>query len=262
MSKIKIGVLIPISLIILTLIGCNLKRDNQNMMTLNDKFGFASILNFNFHVQTEGRWFFGNSGILISGPVPTGIGNPFEGEIKFSDFMLLHEIHDASDLEDIPESTLVASPNPDNSQAIINAINWEMLSSGEDPRKTLSRFGLDYPINVENLVYDFEKIYALLLRRNESRVISITGGFAELYGNTGTRIEYELFYLLEMGEGRKEHIYEILDLLNLTEDEGAVLLRQSGSYDAFVFITNLMQEEGLSFERARRRYEREISSGN
>ena len=242
-------------MILFTQIACT-KNTAEKVDCMINKLWYAEFMDFILFMNIDGQWYIGNmfneARRLVNPERETFID--FYTEVKF--------FHYPEEIPDISETIIAAWPNPDNAQGIINAINWGILSEGDDLKRTLSRFGFSYPISVENLVNDWNKINTLLRRNNQSFLIAITSNFARVYGNEGSRIAFELFYLFESGDGVEEHIYEILNSLNLTEDEGAILLRQSGSYDAFVFITNLMLEEGLSFERARRRYERETSSTN
>jgi hypothetical protein len=238
----------------LALLACNQEEDVEPV-TLNHKFEYADFLDFTFCAQIEGTWVFGNNRYYRTSPIGF---NPFSDEdSQFTDFLLYHSVNYTSDLEGVPESTIVATPNPENSQAVINAIHWEMLSAGDDPEKTLARFGLSYPVTVENLVDDWEKVYALLRRGGNTGRMYDIGVFAQVCGNDGSRIAFEL---VNIGTGsvrkREEPVLEILDRLGISIDEGAILLHNSGSFDAFVAITDLMLEEDLTFRQAQRRYER------
>ena len=262
MKRKRILIVMTLMLIVSLITSCSTRKDLEQM-TLRDKFLYAQRLDFTFHMYYEGEWLTADRGLFASRQNHSvGMFHSFDEENDIhTELRFVHFQVGVWD-EGKSEHIIYAWPYPKSYLGVINAIKWGILSEGMNLECTLEMYGLSYPLTVSNLIDDWENIWSLLYRDNDSFRIHDVGNFARVYGNEGSRIAFELFCLLNINEGREEHIYEILDSLNLTEDEGAILLRHSGSYDAFVFITNLMLEEGLSFERARRRYERETSSSN
>ena len=246
----KYYLILPI-LIAFTFVACKQNSmENENKMMITEKLQYAQDLDFEVEVYLNGKWV---SGDLHSIFIPL---NSLDSDLEANLYNEIQFVCSQKMVTREMPSIIFAWPNSSTVVGIINAINWDAHSLGID----LSDFDLHYPVTIQALISEWENINKLI--NYDPTLLLTIYRFARDYGNDGSRIDFELARLRDGGEGRKEHIYEILDQLNLTEDEGAILLRQSGSYDAFVFITNLMLEEGLSFERARRRYERETSSTN
>jgi len=256
MYKKKTFFLVIITMILFTQIACTKNTVEKEDCMIN-KLWYADFLDFILYMNIDGQWYIGNmfneARRLVSPHRESFVD--FYTEVQF--------IINPKERFGLSETIIVAWPNPDNAQGIINAINWDILSSGENLESTLVRFGVPYPLTVESLVNDWCKIDALMNRNSTSNFNSfLAGQFARAFGNEGTRIAFELLYLNSSSESGEERIYYILNQLNLTEDEGAIILRQAGSYNGFIFITNLMHEEGLSFERALRRYQRRTTSND
>jgi len=239
------------SMIILTLVSCkHIEKEECMIKALN----FAELFDYYLYMNKDGHWYQGNfyskARSLVSPRSDSFID--FYTEVRF--------VHSTEEVFRLPTNVIAVRPNPEIVQGIINAMYLDILSEGNDLENTLSRFGLIYPISKENLVEDWEKVRALLTRSEDSGRMFDVIQFARTYNNQGSPLTYALFILFS--SSFEEQVLSIINKLGITEDEGAILLRQLGSYDAFVFITTLMLEEGLSFERARRRYERETSSSN
>jgi len=236
-----------ILLVIIMLIStaCNNVSDDSvevDELSLFDKAFYADTIGFEFRIYIDGYWHTVNDFTTIwsminpSGSRYTG----FHTELRF--------VKHRNEAENLPNTIVVAYPNEDTVQDVLTVINWEVDSSSID----LNRFGLTYPITVENLVEDYAimdwLIYTYGALGSPTFIYSVAAGSTDI----GTRIGFDLGRS-SIGSENTEKVLDILDQLNMTEDEAGPLIRASGSLERFIAVTNLMLEEGITSERALRR---------
>jgi len=115
----------------------------------------------------------------------------------------------------------------------------------------LGKFGLAYPITIDNLVNDYEGVNRLL-RHDEWLQLSLLSFVrTRVYD---TRVEFELDRLGDwQSDDNTKKVLDILNQLNMSQDEGGPLLRTAGSLDRFIAVTDLMITQGLTAEQALRR---------
>ena len=127
---------------------------------------------------------------------------------------------------------------------MINGLHLGMLRGDID----LEDLGLVYPITIQNLVDDWEKVNNLMRYMiSERRLMNFLLIEAVPYGADAYMLEIEAFRLLEDGEDIDRVSLKGLGL-GLHKNASLELLLLVGSEEAFIDAVERMEEEGLSFE--------------
>ena len=165
-SKIAI-VFILVLLMTMLVTGCSSyeeeKEEPQAMIPL-EKLWFADDLRFEYRIVIDGEIFHAFWRVFVHINPNTPYFNPFYTELVF--------VHNEEEATGFPDNIIVAWPREGEfSQGLIDGMHWAVnrdansltRRSGSKIRKviTLEEFGLSYPLTVEDLVDNWEKIYAL-----------------------------------------------------------------------------------------------------
>jgi len=244
-----------------------------------DKMLYADALGFSLLIYVDGEWihFQGTQwhGTNTHLHARTIVRSDSESLSNF--YTEVRFVHNWDETRSFPNTVIVGVLRERTAIAAVNAINWEAASSGLD----LSEFGLTYPVTIENLVDDYVRINGILdhdpwfrvavsLFANNSVLAGaarnarewqelqeqIEAGTATYMFSPDSRIEFELTRRYGSPRYHIERVNEILGQLNMDHNEGGLLLRASGSADAFFAVTDLMLTQGLSAEEALAQYRR------
>jgi hypothetical protein len=125
-----------------------------------DKVAYAQDMMFTWQIFYEGERMVITSIYMREAqtwelpPLRTIIADPFFADVVF--------VHSEEEAADFPDSTVVFWPlrleGQDVAQGLVNGLNRVAVRDGID----LSEFGLAYPLTVENLVDDWEAVYAFI----------------------------------------------------------------------------------------------------
>ena len=213
---------------------CNNKKDIQEM-DIQDKLRYAWRLDFDIYIYMDGQWTQGVDYYWLRELLDpdSEYFEDFYTDVRFA--------HHSDEVGYFWQTEIFAFLREDSATHTINVLNWEVDSANLD----LQEFGLTYPISVDDLLNNYEEIDRLIEHDSWFGVSLVA--FTRDYN---TRIEFELDRLNEWDKENTEKIIIILDRLGMTQDEVAPIIRASGSVDAFVAVSDLMLEEGLSAEEA------------
>ena len=238
MKKILVSLLL-LTMIMSVVIAC----DNTEEMSMREKIRYADILYFELHSYIDGYWYSGHRYIEVGAradPNHRFYAN-FYTEVRF--------VRHLDEVDRLQNTVIFVYASEDALQIALNVLNWEIDVVGVD----VSEFGLEYPLTVENLIYDYESVNEVIWYDrpggNFFKRISELVRRVHREGPT-SRIEYELMIRGEWTYENVEKVSDILEQLNMTETEGGRLLRSAWGIDTFVAVTDLMLEQGLSAEDA------------
>ena len=257
MKKLLIPFFILIMIVFAACSGYEEEIEEIEEMTMRQKLQYARDIGFCFRIYAEGEWYQGDLYVMAAGlAIPSiyrdaddlmvlqGLINQGGFEIASSedlevDYTEVRFVHSSEEVEDDLTNIIFAFPTEDNAERIVTALNWEVDSTGFE----LEEFGLSYPITVEHLVENYEEIKRLSTDESWFQLSLLLFGY-----RLDTRIEFELDRIGEREDGNTEKVLGIVDKLGMTQDEVAPILRASGSVEAFVAVSDLMLEEGVSAE--------------
>ena len=151
--------------------GCG--RQEERFMIDMDKYFYARSLQFEFQivVRGEARNCMGSVMSRVQGDGRYLAPDPFYDELVF--------VHNQEQAQGFPDNVIVAWPRTETfiegsdvnfSEGLIAGIHWAVNRSESDlllfevpirPVVTLEEFGLTYPLAIEDLVDNWEKVYAL-----------------------------------------------------------------------------------------------------
>jgi len=163
------------------------------------------------------------------------------GQLYYTDLVF---VRNEAEAVGFPDSTVLAWPEDDIAQGMVNGLHLGMLVGDID----LDDFGLAYPITIQTLVDDWEKVNILMRYIvNERRLMNELSWQALPYGAEAYVLDTKAFLLLEdtdavnrvLGRGRG---------LGLGRNDSLELLLVVGSEEAFFHAVERMEEEGLSLE--------------
>ena len=236
--------------IIIILVSCIREEEGEKMVDVceerlisGEKTIYAVVMGFVFQIYIDGE-------VQVIGRGESTF--PVRDRIYFTQsplFDLSYEklifVHNEEEATDFPSSTVVAWPDEDMAQGIINGLHLGMLRGDLD----LEDFGLVYPITVENLVDDWEAVNSLggrvIVRYGLSNLYSI----AQRDGAEAFLIDIEAFHVVD---GNRELLTEIINRANrelgLNIESSLELLTIVGCPDEFLDIVDRLGGERYTLE--------------
>ena len=166
--------------VIVIMIGRNQERVAQPMINM-DKYSYANLLSFEVRMTINGYVFQSWTSVQDSILPGSRFFDPSFNELVF--------VHNEAESRGFPDNVIVAWPRERTIEGLIASIHWAVnRQDGEigvrgnpialrRPVVTLEEFGLTYPLTVEDLVSNWEKVFALfrVFTPFEQSVISDAG---------------------------------------------------------------------------------------
>ena len=149
--------------VIMLITGCSIRREPQAMVNL-EKLEYAfDLWAFDFQMFVDGEVV-----TIAPGLRARDATDPRRPEFDpfYNEFIL---VHSEAEAQGFPDSTIVAWPREDNGHGLIIAIHWIIEENPYSRRDgtpgreflTLEDFGLTYPLTLEDLVDNWEKVNEL-----------------------------------------------------------------------------------------------------
>ena len=232
----------------LIITGCRQEKEEivdlcEERLIPAEKTGYAWVMGFVFQIHIDGE-------VQVIGRGESSF--PVMDRIYFTQsplFDLSYEelifVHNEEEATDFPSSTVVAWPDEDMAQGIINGFHLAVLRGELD----LKDFGLAYPIVMEDFIENWESISGLSGHIIRNRLVHNIPSTANRHGAEAFLIDIEAFHVVD---GNRELLTEIINRANrelgLNRERALELLTIVGCPDEFLAIVDRLGGERYTLE--------------